>query len=156
MNFGHKVFLPKDQQLKPSLAAFHHELTSEDLRATVKATLAHIDPVVERKVQLLANRYGVGTNSTQVLSDLKRLKSNKLNNDDPLQTSVSQSYYREGYTDKLSSSLDHRGILHGSCSVVIEHPLTATSTVLLDQQRPGRKHHVPLTIDPYHTQLMVS
>jgi hypothetical protein len=149
MNFGHKVFLPKEQQLQPNLYALSKELTSDELRATVKANLAEIDPLIERKAQLLATRYGVGTNSTQVLSDLRRLKNNSLNRDDHSKASTG-SYYREGYTDKLSSSLDHKGLIHGSCSMVIDHPLTATSTVQLDQQR-----RVPLVADPYHSQLMV-
>ena len=149
MNFGHKVFLPKEQQLQPSLYALSKELTSNELRATVQANLAEIDPLIERKAQLLATRYGVGTNSTQVLSVLRRLKNNSLNRDNHSKTSIG-SYYREGYTDKLSSSLDHKGLIHGSCSMVIDHPLTATSTVQLDQQR-----RVPVVSDPYHSQLMV-
>jgi len=155
MNFGHKVFLPKEQQLKPSLYTFSKDLTSDEVRATVQANLAQIDPIVERKAQLLATRYGVGTNSTQVLSDLRRLRNNTLNRDNDLRATTG-SYYREGYIDKLSSSLDHKGVIHGNCSVVIDHPLTATSTVQLDHQRLGGRHYVPSTADPYHSQLMVS
>lgn len=155
MNFGHKVFLPKDQQLQPSLYALSNELTRDELRATVQANLAQIDPLIERKAQLLATRYGVGTNSAQVLLDLRRLKNNALNRCDDHSKATTGSYYREEYADKLSSSLDHKGFIHGSCSMVIDHPLTATSTVQLDQQRPGGRLHVPLTADPYHSQLLV-
>lgn len=136
MSYG-TLFKPQEDRLQPNLARVYQNMIDAETRESIVPP----DPTLDRIAQRLGQRYNSGTDSKVIVTQVKRYES----------TGTLKPAKSEPKLQVAESTVTQKRVMPKRAP----NPMRATTTLILNNQRPGEVNHVPKITEPYEPYFQV-
>lgn len=130
MSFG-TLFLDEEDRLHPNLAKVFQDMVDAETRESIVPP----NPTLDRIAQRLGQRYNSGTDSDVIVKKVKKIENGGR---DTVIKSVPKVQVAE-------STITQKRVMPKRAA----NPMRATSTLILNKQRPGEVNYVQKLAEPY-------